>query len=141
MTMNEYFENRKDYGMIFLRLVIGFRLVFGVWDSVTDWQQMLGVREFFEQAQIPFPMFSAFTAVYAEFIGGVLLILGLWIRPAAILLIIIFLVAVIYIDMHNPFVQSFSAWVILASAFTFLFCGAGRISMDEWLLKRAKSRS
>ncbi|MEP6648222.1 MAG: DoxX family protein [Saprospiraceae bacterium] len=141
MTMNEYFENKKGYGLIFLRLVIGLRLVLGVWDSIVDWQQMLGVREFFEQAHIPFPMFSAFTAVYAEFIGGVLVILGLWIRPASILLIITFLIAIIFIDMHNPFVQSFSAWVILASSFTFLFCGAGRISMDEWLRKRAKSRS
>lgn len=136
MKVYQFLNSGKDYGVIFLRLVIGCRLIFAVWDVVFSWQNILGVKDFFQSVHIPIPMISAVVAVYAEFICGILYIIGLWVRQAAILMIINFIVAIAYVDVHNNFEKAFPAWVILATSVFFLFYGAGKISIDAYINKR-----
>lgn len=137
--LNQFFNARKDYGIIFLRLVIGCRLIVAVWGVVFSWQNMLGVKDFFQSVHIPIPMISAVVAVFAEFICGILYTIGLWVRYAALLMIINFIVAISFVDVHNNFEKAFPAWVILAASVFFLFYGAGKISIDEQLNKRITS--
>ena len=138
MKLNQIFQSKKEYGLVFLRLVIGCRLIIGVWSSIISWQQMLGVKDFFQQSNIPLALTSAVVAVYAEFICGLLFIIGLWVRQAALVMIITFVVAIIFVDIHNTFIVAFPAWAILAASMAFLFYGAGGFSLDEWLTKRKK---
>ncbi|MDP9230817.1 MAG: DoxX family protein, partial [Bacteroidota bacterium] len=101
MNLNQFFNSWKDYGVIFLRLVIGCRLIVAVWSVVFSWQNMPGVKDFFQSVHIPMPMISAVVAVYAEFICGILYIIGLWVRQAALIMIINFIVAIAFVDVHN----------------------------------------
>lgn len=141
MKLTQTFQSKKEYGLLFLRLVIGYRLIVAVWSSVISWQQILGVKDFFQQSNIPLPLTSAVVAVYAEFICGLLFIIGLWIRQAALVMILTFIVAIIFVDIHNTFKLAFPAWAILASSVAFLFYGAGGFSVDKWLGKSNKRES
>lgn len=126
-----YFEKRKAYGIIFLRLVAGWRLIAGQWDYVIQSKPMSEVQGFFEGIHIPVPMISAYVSVYAQFICGILFILGLWVRSAAILMIINFSVAIIAANLDKGIEKSFAAWILFATAILLLFTGSGKISIDE----------
>ncbi len=135
-TLNQFFEPRRSYGVIFLRLVIGWRLIAGVWDYVIQIKPMSEVAGFFEQLHLPLPAASAFVSVYAQFVCGVLFILGLWTRPAAILMIINFTVAILAAHLQDGIEQSFAAWAILSASVLFLFNGSGKPAVDNLLNRR-----
>jgi putative oxidoreductase len=129
--LTSYFETRKDYGTIFLRLVIGWRLIDGTQDNVFNWDRMLEFRDFLGVHGAPIPLVCAVVSVYAQFICGTLYIIGWLVRPAAFIMIINFIAALIIAHVGLTFEQSFAAWIMLASAAFFLFHGAGKISIDE----------
>lgn len=137
--LNQFFDSGKSYGIIFLRLVIGWRLIAGVWDYAMQIKPMSEVAGFFEQLHLPLPAVSAFVSVYAQFICGILFILGLWTRAAAIFMIINFTVAILAAHLQDGIEQSFAAWAILSASVLFLFNGSGKPAVDN-LLNRGKRR-
>jgi putative oxidoreductase len=136
--LNSYFEARQDYGAIFLRLVIGWRLIDGTQDNVFSWARMIEFRNFLDERHVPAPLVAANISVYAQFICGILFILGAFTRPAALTMIINFIAALIIAHIGTTFQQSFEALVVLASAAFFLFFGAGKISVDNMINSRKK---
>jgi putative oxidoreductase len=129
--LNNFFETKKDYGAIFLRVIIGWRLLAGVWPYVSQARSINEVKTFFIQLFIPLPLWSAYISVYVQFICGILVIAGLWIRPAALLMIINFSVAILAGHLNDGIEKSFAAWIILAASFFFLFYGPGKLAMDK----------
>jgi putative oxidoreductase len=137
--LNIFFDRRKDVGVIFLRLIIGWRLIDGTLDNVLSWERMIEFRNFLEQHNVPAPLVAANVSVYAQFVCGILYILGLWTRPAAIIMIINFVAALIIAHIGLTFEQSFDALMMLFGSVFFLFYGAGKYSVDEKLYRRKKS--
>lgn len=131
--LNRFFDHRKDYGVIFLRLIIGWRLIDGTRDNVFSWERMLEFKVFLEQHNFAFPLAAAVVSVYAQFICGLLYIAGLFIRPAAIFMILNFMVALLMVHWGTSFFDSFQALMMLFGSIFFLFSGAGKLSLDEWL--------
>jgi putative oxidoreductase len=131
-SLNNYFESRKDYGAIFLRVLIGWRLIYGTQDNVFSWERMIEFRNFLDQLGTPLPLLSAQVSVYAQFICGILYVVGLWIRPAAIVMIINFSFALIIAHIGTTFLETFDALVMLFGSVFFLFYGSGKISLDNW---------
>jgi putative oxidoreductase len=129
--LDRYFEPRKDYGTIFLRLIIGWRLIDGTQDNVFSWARMLEFRDFLQNHGVPFPLVAANLSVYAQFICGILYILGAFLRPAATVMIINFIAALVIAHIGTTFQQSFEALMMLFGSVFFLFSGAGRISIDQ----------
>lgn len=130
--IDRYFSSRKEYGLIFLRLVIGWRLIDGTQDNVFSWERMIEFRNFLEQHGTPAPLLAAHVSVYAQFLCGILYILGSYTRAAAIIMIINFITALLLVHTGDTFQGAFPALVILAGSVLFLFHGAGKISIDEW---------
>jgi putative oxidoreductase len=130
--LDHFFQPYKDYGNFFLRLVIGWRLIDGTQDNVLSWERMIEFRDFLSLHGTPFPLVAAVVSVYAQFICGILYMLGWLVRPAAIVMIINFIAALIIAHIGLTFQQSFDAWMMLAGSCFFLFSGAGKISVDEW---------
>jgi putative oxidoreductase len=121
---------KKDFGVLILRLIFGFRLVEGMVTVLMN-KWIPGLADYFAANHIPFALASTYLAVYAELICGVLFIIGLWVRPAALIMVINFTVAIVFVDFRAGFEKGFPAWSILAVS-VFLFCyGAGKISLDE----------
>jgi putative oxidoreductase len=134
--LNKFFESRKDYGIIFLRLIIGWRLVDGTQDNVFSWARMIEFRDFLEQQGVACPLLAAVVSVYAQFICGLLYMVGLWVRPAALVMIINFIAALIIVHIGTTFQESFAALMMLFGSVFFLFYGAGKLSMEQKFNRR-----
>lgn len=135
--LDSFFESRKGYANFFLRIVIGYRLIDGTQDNVFSWERMLEFRDFLAVHGTPFPLLAANVSVWAQFICGFLYLIGLFVRPAAIIMIINFIAALLIAHIGLSFEQSFDAWMMLFGSIFFLISGAGKISVDE-LRKRRK---
>ena len=54
-----WFEERREWGAVFVRVLIGFHLMWGTQDNVFSHARMLEFRDFLTQTGFPFPLFSA----------------------------------------------------------------------------------
>ena len=77
-----------DAGAFFIRLALGLVFINAGWMKITGMEGTVG---FF--AMMNFPAWTAYFVAYAEFIGGILLLLGLFTRYVGIVLAVIMLVA------------------------------------------------
>jgi putative oxidoreductase len=130
-TAIDWLNRNKDLGVLFLRLFIGTRLVYGVLDNVFDWDHMILFRDFLQQSGFPLPMVSAIVSVYAQLISGLLIFFGWKIRIAALLMIINFLIAILMVHLGQTFEQMTPALAMLFSNVLFLFYGAGKYAFDK----------
>lgn len=88
----------------------------------------------------PAPVFFAWAAVLAEFFGGLLLIIGLFSRPAALLNVIVMIVATFLQnggDISNKGLMSFTFLVL---CLTLLLSGAGKYSLDYLISRRTTAK-
>ncbi|PJE74619.1 MAG: hypothetical protein COV01_01135 [Candidatus Taylorbacteria bacterium CG10_big_fil_rev_8_21_14_0_10_41_48] len=81
-------NNRKDIGLLIARIIVGGIFILTGWIKVSD---MAGTVAYF--GQLGFAPFLAYIVGYAELLGGIALILGLWTCVMSIVLGIIVIVA------------------------------------------------
>jgi putative oxidoreductase len=76
----------------------------------------------------------------AEFFGGLLLIIGLLVRPAALMLAITMAVAIITVHLSNGFFLANNGYefglALLAVSVSLVVRGAGNLSADRWLQRK-----
>jgi putative oxidoreductase len=126
-------EKYKEYGVIFIRLIVGFHLIYGTQDNVFSYARMEEFAGFLSARGVPFPLFSAFLSAYAQFICGILFIVGLATRYAAAVMSINFIAALIIAHNGDIYPNMFPAMMMLAAACFFLLHGAGKVSVDNKL--------
>lgn len=136
MLKFSFLEKYKEYGVIFIRLIVGFHLVYGTQDNVFSYERMEEFANFLTVRGVPFPLFSAFLSAYAQFICGILFIVGLATRYAAIVMIINFIAALIIAHIGDTYPRMFPALMMLSAACFFLLHGAGKLSVDCALERR-----
>jgi putative oxidoreductase len=123
----------RDYAPVFIRLAVGTRLIAGTQDNVFSSARMQEFAQFLAANGTPYPEAGAGVSVYAQFICGALFVLGLWTRPAAVVMIGNFVAALLIAHRQTPFEATWPALMMLAAALFFLLHGAGRPSVDAWL--------
>lgn len=123
----------RAYAAVFIRLAIGARLIEGTQDNVFSSARMQEFTQFLAANGTPYPAVGAVVSVYAQFVCGALFILGLWTRPAAVVMIVNFVAALLIAHRQTPFEVTWPALMMLAAAFFFLLHGPGRPSVDGWL--------
>jgi putative oxidoreductase len=137
----EFIEQRREYGALFLRLLIGIFIIWGVQDNILSHERMLEFEKFLAAKGTPSPAFAAQLSVYAQFICGISILLGAFIRLTSAVFIMNFIAAILIAHRGDTFRNMLPALMMLASGLFFLFHGAGKPSVDEWLAsRRAKSR-
>lgn len=125
-----------DAGVLLLRLAFGFQLVKVSWqNALMPAQKLPEFVSYLTTLGFPFPTAGAYVSAYTEFIGGILLILGLWTRPTAILLIINFTVAffLAHIVTNDTYQNTFPSANLIAVNLFLLFNGPGKYSVDNKL--------
>ena len=127
----EWFEQRREYGMFFVRLMVGWHLIYGTQDNVFSWAQMLEFRDFLEGHGVPWPLVAANVSAWAQFLCGILFILGLFTRPAAFVMIVNFIAALLIAHRVGGYPPAALALMMLFSSTALLLHGAGRPSVDE----------
>ena len=85
---------------------------------------------------LPWPEFFAYAAGLSELAGALLLVFGLFTRPAAFFISITMFVAGFINHADDPFGKAEKAYLYFAIAILYLVLGSGRFSADSWIRKR-----
>jgi putative oxidoreductase len=127
-----------DLAALILRLFVAFVLVFGTQDNVFDHARMLEFRDFLAGNGFPYPLASAYLSAFAQFTTGILLALGLLTRPAALVVVVNFLVALFMVHRSLPFSANIAPLAMLVGGIYFVLAGAPRWSLDAVVARRLR---
>jgi len=125
-------EKYKEYGMFFVRLIIGYHLIQGTADNVFSSARMQEFAHFLGERGVPFPLFSANLSAWAQFICGILFILGVFFRPAAAVMIINFIAALAIAHRTGGYAPAALALIMLFCSIAFLLHGPGRPALKVY---------
>jgi putative oxidoreductase len=136
-----FLDRHREKATLFIRLIVGFHLVYGTQDNVFSWERMLEFEHFLAERGVPYPLVGAIISVYAQFFSGVLFIVGVATRWAGAVMIINFIAALIIAHRGLPYPANFPPLMMLAAACFFLVHGAGDLSVDALLARRREGAS
>jgi putative oxidoreductase len=124
-----------DGGLLLLRLLFGLGMaILHGWSKLPVSEDFIRV---IREIGIPAPAVLAWAAVLTEFLGGLLICLGLLTRPAALGVLCTMLVAVFIRYAGRPLDERELALLYSTACVALLFTGPGRYSLDHWLAGRA----
>lgn len=125
-----------SFASLFIRVAIGLVFINSGWFKVANIDVIVG---FFGMMGIP--PFLTYFVCYAEFIGGILYILGLFVRYVGVITAVIMLVALVKVHLPNGYHLANNGYeyvlVLLLCSLAMVTLGAGKYSL-EYLLKRKK---
>jgi len=131
-----------DFGLLILRVGLGIAFIMHgfpklqggaqVWEGIGKAMSNVGINFGFQ--------FFGLMAALSEFLGGILLILGLFVRPASLFMFITMLVAsLMHIKMGQDFGKSSHAIELTIVFLSLFLIGPGGYNFDFIIKKKAKS--
>jgi len=138
--IKNFLNKYSDAGILFLRIGIGFAFIF-----VHGWGKIFGGPELWTKLGgsmanlgITFaPTFWGFMAAAAEFGGGILILFGLFTRPASAFMAFTMLVAFMqHTSKLDPWNRAIYPMEMFAVFMALLFIGAGKYSIDALISKK-----
>lgn len=134
-------ETWKDVALFILRVALG--AIFFYHGYVKFGMGADQVAGFLGQVGIPMASFFSPVLIWAEMIGGIALILGACTHWVSKVMIIISIVAFAMVHMKNGFNIGNGGYefimLIFAASFVTMVFGAGKFSVDNYLMKRSSS--
>ena len=145
LTINSVFQSTPSYATLPLRVIAG--IIFSAhgaqklfaWfggyglDGTGQWMESIGLAPGFLMALL---------AGSAEFIGGLLLIIGLLTRPASLVLAITMLVAIFSVHFTNGLFMSNNGYefalALFAISVALMIQGGGKLSIDNIISNKIK---
>jgi putative oxidoreductase len=126
-----------DLGLLALRLWFGLVIAFAHgFGKVSDLPKFI---DSVTNRGIPLPGLFGTAAALSEFVGGILLALGLMTRPAAFFVLTTMLVAAFHVHLKDPFQKMEFALAYGVAALALLLAGPGAHSIDARLFRLKKS--
>ena len=131
---------QAGYGLTVLRIIAGLTFAAHGAQKLFGWfggYGLAGVGQWMESIGLAPGYLMALLAGSAEFFAGLALIVGLLARPAAAVLAVTMLVAIVSVHLVNGFFMSNNGYefalALLAISLTVLVEGAGKLSLDKRL--------
>ncbi len=132
--MRPFFLSRyHDFGVLLLRLAFGFQLVKVSWKNALFPRENLPEFErYLTSLGFPAPSVGVVLASYTEFLGGILLLLGLFMRWANALLIFNFTMALLFahLAINDNYGNTMPSLNLVAVNWFLLINGPGKYSLD-----------
>ncbi|SCA58379.1 Uncharacterized protein HI_1602 [Chlamydiales bacterium SCGC AB-751-O23] len=133
------FNKLQSFSLLFLRLI----LAYGFWGpAVKKVNNISGITGWFKSMGLFMPEVQAYLAAYTEYVGFILLALGLFTRLISIPLMVVMLTAIYLVHWQHGFMASNNGFEIpfyyLLMLFALLAFGPGKYSLDH-LLKKGKN--
>ena len=120
-----------------IRLFLGTFLIYMSQDNVFSAARMDEFEQFLAQHSFPAPEIAARVSVYAQFVCGILVLVGALTRWAAFVMIVNFVVALIGVHRLLPVRTFLEPCAMLACSIALFIGGAGRVSIDA-ILRRPR---
>jgi putative oxidoreductase len=139
--LTKFFNNHKDTGLLLLRIGIGLSFIFThggpklvggpeAWARYGHAMSNYGITFY--------PVFWGAMAMLSEFVGGILVLLGLYIRPAAVFMAFTMMTAFInHLSRHDPWGVVSHPIEMLAVFLCLIFLGAGKYSLNYLFFKKS----
>ena len=135
--MFRWLDNLQPWGAVLLRLVLGVAMVYNGYSKVLPATGLhgspLAAMEHFSRfvASLGLPPWLGYVSALTEFLGGILLLLGLFTRFSAFMVAINMTVALVTVNLHKGYASSEYTLALIAMALMLLFYGAGAASLDR----------
>ena len=136
--LNSLLRTQAGYGISLLRVVTGLTFMAHGSQKLFGWfggYGLVGVGQWMESIGITPGYLMAALAGSAEFFGGLALVVGLLVRPAAVSLLVAMLVAIVSVHWANGFFIAESgfeyAMILGLISAVLLIEGAGKLSLDR----------
>jgi putative oxidoreductase len=137
------FSTRAGYGITVLRIIVGIifmahgsQKLFGMFGGYG----LEGTGQYMASLGLNPGYLMALLSGSAEFFGGLALFLGLLARPAAVVLIVMLVVAILSVHIHNGLFMANNGFefglALLGAAIAVLIEGAGRVSLDRLIASK-----
>jgi putative oxidoreductase len=135
-----YLDSLQPLALLVMRLALGAVMV------AHGYHKVFGGLHHYAQfiASLGLPAWSAYFSAFAEFFGGILVLIGLFTRAAAFAICIDMCVAIAKVHFHNGLVgdRGYEFPLALAAlAFGLIFFGGGAIALDHIRAPGAGGRS
>ncbi|MGV9860721.1 DoxX family protein [Gordonia sp. NPDC003425] len=132
----------RSIALLAARVILGIIFIAHGWQKLHTYGHE-GVVASFKTMDVPFPEFSAYYATWVEFVGGILLILGLFLPLVSVLLIIDMIGAIFTAHIDHGFWTADGGYefplALIAGLLAVGFAQAGGLAADTHVFRRRRS--
>lgn len=123
--------NNPNFGLLLFRLFVGLSMAFahGLGKIPPPEQLVQGVSSM----GFPAPILFAWVAGLSEFVGGLLIAAGLFLRPATAFLGVTMAVAAFIVHANDPYNVKEMALLYFFSCILLFFVGPGNLALNRFL--------
>lgn len=141
-TLNAVFASRASWGLSVIRIIVGIifmahgaQKLFGLFGG----GGLAGTAQFMESLGLAPGLLMALLSGGAEFFGGLALVVGLLVRPAALALTVTLIVAIFSAHIGNGLFMANNGYefalALLGGTVALMIEGAGRLSLDGLVVR------
>ena len=131
--MNILFSTRpwwRESGLALLRLIVGFFMIYHGYE-VFDAEKMKGYLDWDMFKNSSSGKFMVYAGKAAEFVGGILLFIGLFTKIAALILIFTMAYIAFFVGNGKIWYEDQHPFLFVLLGLVFIFCGPGNWSVDK----------
>ncbi|NYF80380.1 DoxX family protein [Granulicella arctica] len=136
--MTRWLNGLQPWGVVLLRLVLAAAMLYNGWGKVFPaggfhgHMSMAGVDHFCRYVvTLGLPYWLGYASVFAEVIGGLGMLVGLFVRFFALLIAGNMLFAILFVTGRHGYAASEYPIALLAIAIMLLLTGPGRMALDR----------
>ncbi len=125
----------QNFGLLWLRVLMGAGIAYHGYGKVFG-GHIDGLVQGVAKMGFPYPEVFAWAAALSEFLGGILVALGLWTRPAALSIFLTMTVAAFLVHRADPFKVKELALAYWTMSGALIFLGGGDFSLGRFFKKK-----
>lgn len=125
---NSNLEQYHDVAILLLRIGVGVIFVLAGWGKLTGIE---GVQGFFGDIGIPAAALMAWVVALTEFVGGLMVLIGLYLRIPALLLAVVMVVAIFTVKLEQGFNAMRIDLTLLLMSLALSILGSGKMSFEN----------